>query len=167
MVPVAQHAQAFEIFALLVNLLGGISAAFGLHLVTRQFAAKFLLNCVLNRQAVAVPARNVGGVHVFQLARLDDHVFQDLVDGMAHVNLAIGVGRAVVQHKLGVVAAGGAQFLVNALLFPLFDPLRLPLGQVAAHRERGVGQVQGAAVVGFAGGLHLWVLCGHVGERAK
>ena len=59
MFPVAQHAQALEVGALDVDLLGGIGAALGLHLVARQVAAELLLDGVLDRQAVAVPAGDV------------------------------------------------------------------------------------------------------------
>ena len=37
--PVAEHAQALEVFALLVDLLGGVGAALGLHVVAAEFAA--------------------------------------------------------------------------------------------------------------------------------
>ena len=142
-VPFAQHAQAFEIFALAVDLLGGKGAAFGLHIVAAEFAAVDFFNRVFNRQAVAVPTRNVGRVITHELARLDDDVFQNLVDGVANVDVAIGIGRAVVQHKFGRTRTGSTQLLVNAFFFPFCDPFGFALGQVAAHGEGGVGQVQG------------------------
>ena len=107
-----------------------------------------LLDRVLDRQAVAIPAGHETGVEAGQLARLDDHVFQDVVGRVAHVQHAIGVGRAVVQHEQRRAAARDAQALVQAAVVPVLDPARLALGQVAAHRKRRVGQVEGAAVVG-------------------
>jgi hypothetical protein len=77
---------------------------------SRQVAAVQLLDGVLDRQAVAVPARCVERVEAFQLAALDDHVLEDLVDRVADVDLAVGVRRAVVQDELGR-AAGVAQRL--------------------------------------------------------
>ena len=65
---------------------------------------------------------------------------------MAHVKLAVGVGRAVVQHEFGVAAARGAQALVQAAGFPAVDLERLFYGQFAPHGKRRVGQVQGVAV---------------------
>ena len=54
-----------------------------------------------------------------------------------------------------------AQLLVQALFVPLRDPARLALGQVAAHRERRVGQVQRGAVVGGGRGFgHGASACG-------
>ena len=120
-----------------------------------------LLDRVLDRQAVAVPARHVVRVEAGQLARLDDHVLQHLVDGVADVDLAVGIRRAVVQHEQRRAVARVAQPLVDALFVPGLDPARLALGQVAAHRERRVGQVQRGAVVGRgrrAGGVGAWRL---------
>ncbi len=147
MVPVAEHADALEVGHLLRDLLGGVGAALRLHLVARQAAAEGLLDLVLDRQAVAVPARGVARVEAGELARLDDHVLQDLVGGVADVQLAVRVRRAVVQHEPRPAVARLAQPLVDALVAPRLDPARLALGQVAAHRERRVGQVQRLAVV--------------------
>jgi hypothetical protein len=97
---------------------------------------------------------HVLGVEAGQLARLDDHVLQHLVDGVAHVDLAVGVWRAVVQHEQRPAAARHAQALVEALVLPGLDPAGLALGEVAAHRERRVGQVQRAAVIGCVGWAH-------------
>jgi hypothetical protein len=148
MVPFAQHAQALEVPHLLRDLLGRVGAALGLHLVAAQVAAVLLFDRVLDRQAMAVPAGHVERVVALELARLGDHVLQDLVDGVAHVDLAVGIRRAVVQDELGRAVARIAQAVVAALVVPFLDPTRFALGQVAAHRERGVGQVQRGAVVG-------------------
>jgi len=110
---------------------------------------------------VAVPAGDVLRVKTRQLARLDDHVFEHLVDGMADMDLPVGVGRAVVQDELGRTGAGVAQALVEALLFPLLDPAGFALGQVAPHRKRCVGQVEGVAEVGAGRGGRCGVGVGH------
>jgi hypothetical protein len=149
MVPVTQHAQALELAHLQADLLGREGTAFRLHLVAWQVAPELLLDGVFDRQAVAVPARDVGGIHALELARLDDHVLEDLVDGVAHVDLAVRVWRTIVQHEFGMAAAGGAQLLIQALVFPRLDPLRFALGQVAAHRERRFGQVERGSVIGL------------------
>jgi hypothetical protein len=154
MLPVAEHAQALEVGHLLGDLLGGVGAAPGLHLVAAQLAPVGLLDLVLDRQAVAVPARHVHGIEAGQLARLDDHVLEHLVDRMADVQLAVRVRRPVVQHELRPADARIAQALVGALLLPLLHPRRLALGQIAAHREGRVGQVERGAVVGRFGRGH-------------
>ena len=165
-VPFAQHAQALEVHHLLRDLLGGKRTALGLHVVATQVAAVFLLDGVFDRQAVAVPTGHVQRVKAFELARLGDHVLEDLVDRMAHVDLAVGVGRAVVQDELGRAPASVAQALVDAFVFPVLHPTWLALGQVAAHGEGGVGQVQGAAVIRGSGGGRAGVV-GHEGALKR
>ena len=150
--PVAQHAQALEVFALLADLLGGKGAALGLHVVSGQLAAMQFFDRVFDRQAVAVPAGNVLRVKARQLLGLDDHVFENFVQCVADVQFAVGVRRAVVQHEQRGALAGGAQFFVEAAVVPLAHPARLALGQVAAHRKRGVHHVDaGVGVLGFVG----------------
>jgi hypothetical protein len=96
---------------------------------------------------MAVPTGHVLRIKAGELPCLDDHVLEDLVGRMAHVDLAVRIRRAVVQHEEGLSATGIAQARVAAFLFPLGDPAGLSLGQVAPHRERCVGQVQRVAVV--------------------
>jgi hypothetical protein len=163
--PVAQHAQALEIEHLLRDLFGGVGAALRLHLVAAQAAAVLLLDRVLDRQAVAVPAGDVLGVEAGQLPRLDDHVLEHLVDGVTHVDGAVGIRGAVVQHEERRTVAGVTQALVEAFLVPGLDPARLPLGQVAPHRERGVRKVQGLAIVLGGRGVHGVVAA--VGRRIR
>ena len=151
MVPVSQHADALEVDHVLGDLLVRVGTALRLHLGTVEAAAEGLLDRVFDRQAMAVPARREARVVAGQLARLDDHVFEDLVGRVADVQRAVGVRRTVVQHEARLAVAHVAQALVEAFVAPLLDPARLAFGQVAAHRERRVGQVQRAAVVG--GGL--------------
>ena len=92
----AQHAQALEVFALLVDLLGGIRPALGLHVVTAQVAAVQLFDSVLDRQTMAVPAGNVLRIKARELLALDDHVLEHFVQRVADVQLAVGVGGAIV-----------------------------------------------------------------------
>src|SRR5690606_5429230 len=74
-------------------------------------------------------------------ARLDHHVLEDLVDGVAQVDVAVGIGRTVVQDEGRTAGGGLAHALVDFFVLPLLDPARLALGEVAAHREWGVGHI--------------------------
>jgi hypothetical protein len=146
-VPVAQHAEADEVLLLALDLLGSIGTAQLAHLVGGDILAVLLLDLVLDRQAVAVPARHVGRIETAQGLRADDDVLEDLVDRMADVDVAIGIGRAVMEHEARAAGADLADALVKPLPLPLGDPLRLAPGQIAAHRKRGIGKVQGVLVV--------------------
>src|SRR4029079_6699021 len=127
-VPVAEHAQALEIQLLAFDLLGGVGAAQALRLARRQVLAVFLLDLHLDRHAVAAPARHIRRIEARHALGLDDHVLEYLVHGVADVDVAVGVGWTIVQHKARPVLAlrYGAQALVDALFVPLPDPQRLP-----------------------------------------
>ena len=55
------------------------------------------------RETVTIPPRPVNWPEVLFDLQTVDHVFQNLVQGVAHVEMAIRVRRAVVQHKQGKV----------------------------------------------------------------
>ena len=57
---------------------------------------------------MAIPAGDVGRVEAGHGFGLDDEVLEDLVEGGAQVDVAVGVGRAVVQDVSGAAGAGGA-----------------------------------------------------------
>ena len=148
--PVAKDAEADEIGFLHLDLARRISAAGGAEFGGADFGARFadlLLHFLLNRQAVAVPAGNVGAVETEQMAGFGDDIFQDFVKRMADVNGTVGIGRAVVQDKFRRISEGGALFAVNIGLFPESEHLRLTLRQIAAHRKSGFGKVQRIFIV--------------------
>jgi hypothetical protein len=80
------------------------------------------------------------------------HVLQDLVEDGPEVDVAVGVGRAVVQDEAGTALAGGADPAVEVVLLPLRQPLRLGLRQVGLHGEVRPGQVQRRSQVGLSHG---------------
>ena len=97
---------------------------------------------------MAIPTGDVLRVKTGKLAAFDDHVFEHFVQCMADMQFAVGVRRAVMQHKQRLAVACHAQLFVQALLGPALGPSGFALGQIAAHRKRRVGQVQGGAVIG-------------------
>ena len=108
-----------------------------------------LLNKNFNRHAVAIPARHIDRIEARHLLRFDNNVFQHLVDRMTDMNGRVGVGRAIVQNKFRLALARGTNFFVKFFILPLLDPSRLTFGELAAHGERRVGQIQGRFVIGF------------------
>ena len=162
-VPVAQHAEALEVAALHVDLLVGVVAAFLAEFNRVQLdpdLAPLLLDRDLDRQAMAVPARNVWRVETRHRLGLDDDVLEDLVDRVAKMDRAVRVRRAIVQHELRAALRHAADLRVQAVAFPARQRVRLALGQVAAHRECGVRQVQGALVAVAVFGGHAVARCG-------
>jgi hypothetical protein len=113
--------------------------------------AVLLLDLPLDRQAVAVPARDVVGVVAGHLAGAVDDVLVDLVQRGADMDVAVRVRRTIVQDEFGPAARRGAQAGPQVHLLPALEDLRLALRQVAAHRERGLRQEDRVAVVALGG----------------
>jgi hypothetical protein len=67
--------------------------------------AELLIHFDLYGEAVAIPAGDKGSIVSRHAFRLDDEILQDLVKRRADVDLAVGVGRSVVQHKRRRVVA--------------------------------------------------------------
>jgi hypothetical protein len=141
-----------SIVALPVDPLPGVGAAGGddrrpVHVVL--LVPELLVHLELDGQPVAVPPRDVVRHLPEHVAVLDDEVLQDLVEGVADVDVAVGVGRPVVEHE--ALAAAGAVLLHQPLedlpLLPVLQDLRLPLGQVGLHGEIGPGEVDRVLVV--------------------
>src|SRR5450830_1305308 len=135
-VPFAQHAQTDKVFLLALNLHIGVGTGFFQHFGRRQVLAVQFFDLDLDRHAVAIPARYIRRIETGQRARLDDHVFQDLVDGMAQVDVTVGIRWAVVQDEFWTASGSLAHALINFLVLPLLYPHWLALGHVAAHRKR-------------------------------
>jgi hypothetical protein len=103
----------------------------------------------LDRQAVAIPPRHIRGPITAHGLDLDDEILEGLVDDMAHVDVAVGIRRAVVQDIERGVLAGFENFGVDILLGPGLALDGLALHQVGLHREGRVRQVQCVFVAVF------------------
>ncbi|EXI73959.1 MAG: hypothetical protein AW07_02097 [Candidatus Accumulibacter sp. SK-11] len=114
-----------------------------------------LFDLMLDRQTVTVPARDVRRIEAGECARADDDVLEDLVHRVADMDVAVGVGRSVVQDETWASLRHLADALVKTGFLPGGNPLGFAPWQVAAHRKRGVGEVEGLPVVGHDGS-HNW-----------
>ena len=66
---------------------------------------------------------------------------------MADVNLAIGIGWAIVQDEGRAALLAATNLGVEVLILPAGDLLGFPLRQIAFHREGRFGEVQCGFVV--------------------
>ena len=149
-VPVADGAQPLAVDALAVHLLGGELAA-GFSKLSRiepvAQLAEAAFDLVLDGQTVAVPAGYVGGVVPGERAGLDDDVLEHLVERVPQVNVAVGIGRSVMQHEQRPALGRSANLPVDILLLPALEHFGLALGEIAAHGEARARQVEGVLVV--------------------
>ncbi len=157
MIPVADDAEPLELLALHLEPVLGERAALAAEGVDRlrvvearllaAVGAVLLLDLPLDGETVAVPARHVVAVVAEHLLALHDQVLQDLVQRMADVDVAVGVGRPVVEHELGPALGGFTQLVVEPDLAPAREQFRLEVGQPGLHGEIGLGQEERLAPV--------------------
>src|SRR4051812_20991121 len=110
-----------------------IGAAFGAELLDRDLVlvelllAVLLLDLPFDREAVAVPAGHERRVLAEQGLGAPHHVLERPIERVADVDVAIGVGRAVVENELLATRTGFADLAVNVLLDPAREDRRLLL----------------------------------------
>src|SRR5690606_7191052 len=113
-----------------------------------------LLHLPFNGKAVAIPARNVVRVLAQHLLGAIDDILQDLVQRMADVEVAIGVGRPIVKHELLAPLRHLALAPIEIHLLPARKNLGLALRQAGAHGEICLGKKNCRSVVdGHPSGL--------------
>ena len=165
-VPVALDRETLELLALHVDPFLGESAAFAAEFDDRNVVlvlalrAVFLLDLPFDRKAVAVPARHIVRVEAEHPLRADHQILQDLVERVPDMDVAVGIGRAIVQHEAGTAFLDLTQALVEFGFLPPLEELRLTLGQTRAHREIGLGKEKRLGIIA-SGGL---CLVGHGGQ---
>jgi len=154
--PVPEHAQPLELLALDVDELGGVVAAAteflhgvhgGAHVHLGRVEPELLVHLVLDREPMAVPAGHVHRVVAEHGARLHDEILQDLVERRAHVDVAVGVGRAVVEDPEGPVLPRLPEPGVDVHRLPAAEHLRLHPREGGLHGEVRLRQVQRRLVV--------------------
>src|SRR3546814_15448597 len=84
-------------------------------------------------------------VTAHQRTAADDDVLQHLVHRMAHVDVAFGVGRAVVEDEAPAILPLFAQQLIDADLLPAIENARFLGGEARLHRKVGLRQEDGVA----------------------
>ena len=150
---IARNTEALELLRLHTNPMGREITAFLAELVDRHFVlvlapgAILFLDLPFDRQAVAVPAGHIIAVIAAHLERAGDDVLEDLVERMADMQIAIGVGRTVMQHIFRLALRALAQALIKAHFVPARDQLRFLLRKAGAHRKFGLRQIERFAPV--------------------
>jgi len=141
MLPVPHNAQALEAAHLLLDeilckVCTGLPELGHGHILIELLLGG--LDGPLDGQTVVVPAGDIGGVVAHHGMAADDEVLQRLIQGVAHVDIAVGEGRAVVQDEAGKVLIFLQHFVVQVQVLPVLQHSRLPCRQTGLHGEVGL-----------------------------
>ena len=149
-IEVALDAQALELLVHHIDVLGGKLAA---DLAQLQLGDSGLLvaqgaqRLQLDGQAVGVIAGHIGGAVARHVLVADDDILDDLVQRGAHVDVAVGVRRAVVQNKAGFALVIFDHLLIDMVFLPVFQHLRFFFRQAGTHGKRRGRQMDGIIVI--------------------
>ena len=150
MLPVTHYAHALEALPLHINVVVGKLMAGGAEIChAHSLVVELVLldDGAFDGHAVVVPAGDIGGVVAPHGVHTGNEVLQGLVQGVTHVQGAVGEGRAVVQVKEGLALILFQQFIVKVQFLPVLEHFRLPLGQPRPHGKAAFAHVQCAFVL--------------------
>ena len=142
--PVAENAEALELLALHLDPVGGEIAALAAELDQRHsvlvaaVGAVFLLDRPFDGQPVAVPSRHVVRVAPEHLLGAVDDILEDLVEGVPDMEMAVGVGRPVMEDEFLPAPSGVAQPAEQVVALPAFEDRGLALRQPLARIPNSV-----------------------------
>ena len=138
MIPVPAHAQALEAFTLNVNVLQGVVGA-GIaeanNVVGLGIKAGVFNGLQFDWQPVGIPAWYIWCIITLEGLGLHDDVLQNFVHGMAEMDFAIGVWRAVMKHEFLMAGILLLNLAVNINIFPEIQNAWFILWQIATHRK--------------------------------
>ena len=156
--PIAGDTKTFKFFALHIDPTGGKLAALGTEIVDRHIVLVLALLAVLlfdlpfDRQAVAIPTRDIACIKTHHLVRSHDHILDRLVQRVTDVQMPVCIGGAVVQCKRRATVFF-AQAVIDADLFPSRQPFGFAFGQACTHGKVGFRQVQRGFIIKRFGGV--------------
>ena len=131
MLKIADNAQTLELVAHDVDVLGGELLA---DLAQLELGDVLLLladggqGLQLNGQAVGIKAGHIGSLEALHVLLADDDVLDDLIQRGTHVDIAVGIRRAVVQDELRFALVVLHELVVQVVVVPILEHDRFLLG---------------------------------------
>ena len=133
MIPIASDSETLELQRLLADpLFSHFSAAVpNFHACRGQIlGAKFFGHQDFNRQTVVIPPRHIGSGITFHTAVFGGYVFENFIESMSDMDVAIRERRSVMQNKRSPAGLRLERLFIDFMGFPKFQGLRLTLGEV-------------------------------------
>src|SRR3972149_7981218 len=100
-IPVSRHTEAFELLTLYIHIFFRILTAQLSYVMPAHplfLRSKLFINLMFYRKPMAVPTGCVRGIKPLHSLRPYNDIFEDLIQRMTDVDIAIGIWRAVVEN---------------------------------------------------------------------
>ena len=137
---IADHAHADEIGLLDFNPFLRVGQALSPKFQRSHIGPVFagiLQYRIFDRKAVGIPAGDIVGFIACHMLVTDNDILQCLIQRMADMNLAVGIGRSVVEDESGraVLSSLFQSGMIQIMFLPEFYEARFLLRKISAHRE--------------------------------
>ena len=157
-VPVADDAHTLEPVPLHVHVVLGELMAGGpelrhAHLLPVELV--LLDDGGLNGHPVVVPAGNIGGIVPPHGGGAHHEVLDGLVEGVSHMEGAVGEGRAVMEGIAGLPLVFLKELMIEVHFLPTLQHSRFPCRQSRPHGKLCLRQVDGLVIIH----LPVFLLC--------
>ena len=91
------------------------------------------LNLPFNWKSMTIPARNIYRVFAIHLMKFYNYIFKNFIKCSTHMNISIGIWRAVMQYKLFFTFARFSNCFVKIYFFPIIKHFRLSCWKICLH----------------------------------
>ena len=96
---------------------------------------------------MAVPAWYIRRLETVHPLGLEDHVLESLIQGVANMNMPVGIGGTVMEDIFRLPCTGLHHPAIEIILLPVGDDFRLTLGKVGLHGEIGDREIEGVLII--------------------
>ena len=96
----------------------------------------------LDWKAMRIPAEDKWGLIALHVLVTDGEIFEEPIEHVAAVNVAVGVWRAIMEKVFFATLSVLVHLFVKIHLMPLFNHLRFFDGEVSPHLKAGVRHKQ-------------------------
>ena len=150
MIPFPEDTEALELLPLNVHIFFRIFPAETAFIRLGQvifLLTQFLVDLMLDGQAVTVPAGHINAVEARHILGLDHHILDNLVECRPQMDVAVGIGGTIMQDIDFPSFRNIADLLINVYFLPHFQHLRFFFREIGSHGKVGFRKIQTVFVV--------------------
>src|SRR3990170_6391561 len=137
-IPVSRHTEPFELLTLYIHIFFRILTAQLSYVMPAHplfLRSKLFINLMFYRKPMAVPTGCVRGIKPLHSLRPYNDIFEDLIQCVADVYVAIGIWRSIVEDIFFSILAGFPESLINICSLPSLKHHLFHPGEVCLHGE--------------------------------
>src|SRR4030066_309668 len=151
-IPVSRHTEPFELLTLYVYIFFRIFTAQLSDIMPAHplfLGSKLFIYLMFYRKPMAVPSGYVRGIKSLHRLRPDNDIFEDLIQSVTNVDIAISIRRPIVEDIFLSILTSFPEPLIKISCLPFLKHDLFHFGEVCLHREVGPGEVERVFIILF------------------